>query len=234
MAGFVSGGGPVAEGATDASAWLAAASKLSGRDAHRVVKRAAVIDALPALGDALAAGAVSVGHVDVVASVVPATLWAQAGELVDVAVLVSPEELRLRAQRFVADRDRDRGAARHERLKAGQSVSFFGTDAGMGAMFGQWDPATAASVENAVDLIADEMWRALHPDRNPTRHEATSLKWRRADAVVEIARRVLDGRLAANADADGEGRIGGVGAGEAGTPRPSIGVGRGRSPHPRR
>ena len=81
----------------------------------------------------------------------------------------------------------------------------------MGAMFGRWDPATAASVENAVDLIADEMWRALHPDRNPTRHEATSLKWRRADAVVEIARRVLDGRLAANAAADTDGEADGEG-----------------------
>ena len=109
LAAFERGGGPVAEGATNASAWLAAASKSSARDAHRVVKRAAVIDALPALGDALAAGAVSAAHVDVLASVLPAGLWAQAGELVDVAVLVSPEELRLRAQRFVADRDGDRG-----------------------------------------------------------------------------------------------------------------------------
>ena len=105
----------------------------------------------------------------------------------------------------MAAHDRDKGAARNARLKAAQSVSFFDTASGMGALFGQWDPEGAASVENAVDAIAEQLWRAEHPDRNPTRHEATSLKFRRAEAVLEMARRTLAGTLAAdavNADVD--------------------------------
>ena len=58
-------------------------------------------------------------------------------------------------------------------------------------MFGQWDPTVGAAIERAVDLVADELWRAKHPNRNPTRHEETTLKFRRAEAVSEIARRVL-------------------------------------------
>src|SRR5438094_313751 len=59
LAAFARLGGAQDEGATDTTAWLAAATKTSARDAKRAVKRAGVIEQLPALGAALAAGEVS-------------------------------------------------------------------------------------------------------------------------------------------------------------------------------
>jgi hypothetical protein len=194
---FSRGNGAVVDGATDTAAWLANATKTSGRDAKRSVKRSRVLDALPELGEALAAGEISSAHVDEIAAIVPAPLLPKAGKLVAEAKRSTPEELARKAQQLVIDNDGDGGAARALRLKAAARVSFFGRDSGMRAMFGEWDPETAAAIERAVDLVADELWRAEHPTRNPTRLEETSLKFRRAQAVSEIARRV-------NARADAE------------------------------
>ena len=69
----------------------------------------------------------------------------------------------------MAEADGDGGAARSERLRASQRVTFFDRDNGMGALFGEWAPQDQATVENAVDLVANELWRAEHPHRNPTR-----------------------------------------------------------------
>ncbi len=190
---FTRGNGARADGATDAAAWLAAKTKTSGRDASRAVKRAKVIEALPALGDALSAGEISAAHVDAVAGIVPAALLAKAGSLVAAAKSSTPEELERKAQRLVIDNDGDGGAARAERLRARRQVRFFNMDSGMRALFGEWEPTATDSIERAVDLVADQLWRALHPDRKPTVLDEKTLKFRRADAVSEIARRVLAG-----------------------------------------
>ena len=133
LAVFSRGNGAQAEGATDTTSWLANASKSSGRDARRAVKRAGVVAALPELGEALADGAVSASHVDAIAGIVPGPLLAQAGGLVAAAKSSTPEELAREAQRFVADCDGDDGAGRAERLRARQRVSFFDQDSGMRA-----------------------------------------------------------------------------------------------------
>src|SRR4051812_17936148 len=71
LAVFGRGKGAQADGATDTTAWLAHATKRSGRDAKRAVKRAGVLGALPELSAALADGAVSSSHVDAIAGIVP-------------------------------------------------------------------------------------------------------------------------------------------------------------------
>ena len=203
LAAFARVNGAQTDGATDTTAWLAKATKTSGRDAKRSVKRAGVIDALPALGAALAAGEVSAAHVDAVAGTVPAALLPKAGSLVAAAKTSTPEELAHKAQQLVIDNDGDGGAKRALRLKARQRVRFFDLDSGMRAMFGEWAPEATFGIERAVDLVADQLWRAEHPNRNPTRLEETSLKFRRAEAVSEIARRVIAGTEAsASVDTD--------------------------------
>ena len=82
LAAFDRMGGHRPDGATDTSSWLASATKLSGRDAKRALRRAKVLEALPALGDKLAAGEVSAAHVDALAAVLPAKLVPTAGDLV--------------------------------------------------------------------------------------------------------------------------------------------------------
>jgi len=44
-----------------------------------------------------------------------------------------------------------------------------------------------------VDRVVDQLWRLHHPDREPTALDERTLKFRRADALSEIARRVLNG-----------------------------------------
>jgi hypothetical protein len=87
--------------------------------------------------------------------------------------------------------DGDDGASRSQRQREAQKLSFFPTDAGMGAMYGEWAPERTKAIEDAVDLVADELWRAEHPNRNPTRYDINTLKYRRADALYQIARRIL-------------------------------------------
>jgi uncharacterized protein DUF222/HNH endonuclease len=191
LAMFNRGNGAAADGATDTAAWLAANTKTSGRDASRSVKRAKVIEVLPELGDALAAGEISAAHVDEIAAIVPVKLLPKAARLVAAAKSSTPEELARKAQQLVIDNDGDGGAKRAARLKARQRVRFFDLESGMRAMFGEWAPEITADIERAVDTVANELWRAEHPNRNPSPLEEKSLKYRRADAVSEIARRVI-------------------------------------------
>jgi hypothetical protein len=193
LAVFTAGNGPRADGATDAASWLAANTKTSGREASRSAKRARVIEALPGLGDALSAGEISSAHVDVVAGIVPEKLWAKATSLVAAAKSSSPEQLEQAAHQLVIDSDGDGGAKRAARLAAQRQVRFFNRDSGMRAMLGEWPPEETAPIERAVDLVAAQLWRALHPDRKPTEADERTLKFRRAEAVSEIARRVLSG-----------------------------------------
>jgi hypothetical protein len=92
-------GGPRADGAVDAKAWLASRTKISHGAARRSVQRATAIAALPALGELLAAGVVSAGHVEAIGSIVPDDLLSGAGDLVEAAKGLSPERLRQRAHR---------------------------------------------------------------------------------------------------------------------------------------
>jgi len=69
------------------------------------VKRAGVLDALPELADALAAGEVSAAHVDEIAGIVPAKLLPKAGTLVAAAKTSTPEELAHQAHQLVIDHD---------------------------------------------------------------------------------------------------------------------------------
>jgi len=147
LAVFSRGNGAQAEGATDTTAWLAKATKRSGRDAKRAVKRAGVLAALPGLGAALADGDVSSSHVDALAGIVPTPLLPKAAVLVAAARSSTPEELAHAAHRFVADSEGDDGARRAARHNAAQRVHFFDRDDGMRAMFGQWDPTVGAAIE---------------------------------------------------------------------------------------
>ena len=209
LAAFERAKGAAADGATDTKAWLNDKTKASAADAKKRVRRSKTVAALPQLGDALADGSISSGHVDAIGGVVPDKLLPKAGELVAAAKTSTPEELRQKALDFVAKADGDDGASRAERQRAAQKLTFFGRDNGMGAAFGEWAPDDQAIVQNAVDQIADELWRMQHPNRNPQKWAANTVDFRRADALVEIGRRILAARPltatpAAEADSAGE------------------------------
>jgi hypothetical protein len=191
LAAFERVGGAKNDGAADTAAWLSRHTKAARRDAKRSRQRAAAVAALPELGELLSSGAVSAGHVEAIGAVVPDTLLARAGELVAAASSCTPERLRQKAHQFVLDADGGDAASRSKRQRGAQKLTFFGADNGMGAMYGEWESERLASIRDAVDLVADDLWRAEHPTRNPQRWDDTTLKYRRADALYELAKRVL-------------------------------------------
>ena len=204
LAAFERLGGAKADGATDTKAWLNDKTRTSAADAKKRVRRAKTVAALPQLGEALADGAISAGHVDAIGAIVPDKLLPKAGALVDDAKSSTPEELRKSALDFVAKADGDDGASRSERLRAQQRAKFFGRDTGMAALFAEWAPEDQATVESAVDFVADDLWRKEHPNRNPQKWGATTVEFRRAEALLEIARRVLAAKPLVGAAATAE------------------------------
>ncbi|HUP76496.1 MAG TPA: DUF222 domain-containing protein [Acidimicrobiales bacterium] len=101
-------------------------------------------------------------------------------------------------------------------------MRFFDRDSGMRALFGEWDPEATAPIERAVDLVAEQLWRALHPDRKPTALDEKTLKYRRAEAVSEIARRVLSGTETGEPDAAAAEAADHLRAGHRAKPRPAV------------
>ena len=55
------------------------------------------------------------------------------------------------------------------------------------------DPASGALLERAINAVAEELWRAEHPDRATTVAPRETYERRRADALVTIAERILAG-----------------------------------------
>jgi hypothetical protein len=184
------------DGASDLASWLARETHVTRAEAHRAVRRAGVLAALGERDAAAAQRTVMPASVDVVASVVPRSLWPAADELLRSGC--APEELRLVAQRWVQDRTGNDGAASAAQQKASQELRNFMDHLGMSQWRGKLTPADAAVVDNALDRVIDELWRAQHPTREPERKdEPEPYPYRRAEALLEMARRTLAGNAPA-------------------------------------
>ena len=188
LVAFDRGGGAAAAGAASTAAWLRHQARLAPGPAAAWVRTARrLADDLTASAAALAAGAVSVRHVEVIAAAT-ADLPAEAvagGEaiLLGAAREVDPLRLRHAATHFrhvvAPDRVRADATAAH----AGRYLTLAETFGGTVALQGQLDPEAGATVLAAVMPLASPAGPA--DDRTPAQ--------RRADALVELARRSLDG-----------------------------------------
>ena len=188
LVAFDRGGGAAAAGAASTAAWLRHRARLAPGPAAAWVRTARrLADDLTASAAALAAGAVSVRHVEVIAAAT-ADLPAEAvagGEaiLLGAARELDPQRLRHAAvhlRNVVApERVRADAAAAH----AARYLTLAETFGGTVALQGQLDPEAGATVLAAVLPLASPAGPA--DDRTPAQ--------RRADALVELARRSLDG-----------------------------------------
>src|SRR5664280_871078 len=177
-----------AAGAASTAAWLRHRARLAPGPAAAWVRTARrLADDLTASAAALAAGAVSVRHVEVIAAAT-ADLPAEAvagGEAILLGAAREVDPLRLRhaavhLRNVVApERVRADAAAAH----AARYLTLAETFGGTVALQGQLDPEAGATVLAAVLPLASPAGPA--DDRTPAR--------RRADALVELARRSLDG-----------------------------------------
>ena len=142
---------------------LSDAAGLSRRDAHSQVKTARVIEAAPAVRDAVESGRVSQANARRLAEAVETTgadaVESDAGLLAK-AESMRPEQFRREARRWVTDHQRDGGESEHARQRARRCVRIWDGDDGMVHLRGVFDPVTGRRVANRLQADAARMFDA--------------------------------------------------------------------------
>jgi Domain of unknown function (DUF222)/HNH endonuclease len=183
-------GGAAAEGAVSTGAWVRSACRLAAGPARGRVELARALAGLPDTAAALAAGDISPSHAELIAAALAELAEAGGAELaaetepalVDLARAIDPGKLRreLVHVRHALAPEADADAA--ERAYERRGVSASQTLDGVVALDGTLDPEGGALLLAALQPLAAP---AGEDDRRTPRQ-------RRADALVELARRQLD------------------------------------------
>src|SRR5664279_3905034 len=188
LVGFDRRGAAGVTGAVSTAAWLRQACRLSAGEASERVRTARVLaDDLPVTADALAAGDLSYAHARVLAAAageLPAeSLPTVEPILVEAARHTDPAGLRALCTQVRTMLDptgaEEAAALAHDRRHLSVSATFAGTV----VLDGVFDPEGGATVLAALAPLAAP--GGADDDRTPAQ--------RRADALVELARRALDG-----------------------------------------
>ena len=131
-------------------------------DAHSKVKTAQVIQAAPAVRDAVESGRVSQANAKRLADAIDKTsadVVESDGELLAKAESMRPERFTREARRWVSDRQGDAGEGEHARQRARRRVRIWHSDDdGMVHVRGQFDAVTGRRIENRLRAEA----RLLH------------------------------------------------------------------------
>ena len=155
--------------------------RVSQQQARRTARRAATITAAPALRDALAAGAVSAGHVDVFTEATRrasatgrAALVERQQSLAGLAATQSPEEFAHTCRRITVLADDDGGLSEFQRQRRETRLRRFIDDTtGMFKLHGQFDPELGTRIWRAIDhTTATNYPPDRHPDSTPEGPEA--------------------------------------------------------------
>ena len=140
---------------------LADAAGMAQRDAHNQVKTARVIEAVPAVRDAVESGKVSQANAKRLAEAIERTgteAVASDGDLLAKAASMRPEQFTREARRWVADRDGDGGASEHRRQRARRCLRVWDGDDGMVHLRGQFDAVTGRQIENRMRAEAGHLY----------------------------------------------------------------------------
>jgi hypothetical protein len=150
-------------------------------EAGRIVKVANVVSALSGVGEAIASGEYSADHVQRVAKLKTAE---DAQQLLAFAATESPDDFEKRIGKFLLD---TAGPDRRARQRAERSVKFFTTKNGSKGMRVVVPYLEGELLEANLKLIADEQYKAAHPERAKVAgdHDVDSLEQRLADALIE-------------------------------------------------
>ena len=172
-----------AETGRDTAAALARNTGMSSRDAREATKVAEVVESLAGAEEALARGAVTSSHL---AALAPVASTDDAAGLLELAASQSPEEFTKTLQRVRIERD---GASWSEKQRASRSLRFFTTEYGCVGMHGVLPPVAGAELKAVLGRIADDAWRAAHPERADVLggHDAEPYERRLADALSTLA-----------------------------------------------
>jgi hypothetical protein len=154
---------------------LAEASRTSLGDAGRTLERASTVEVMPALGDALADGTVTGGHVDVVGTALRRLepglrpgLIERAEQLVAVAVQASPDEFARALSVEVARLEHDDGMGRLERQKRNTRLRSWVDRDGMWRLAGRFDPDTGVRLQGRLRTAVDTLFTEQVPEHCPS------------------------------------------------------------------
>ena len=140
---------------------LASSAGLSRREAHSQVKTARVIEALPAVRDAVESGRVSLANAKRLAETVDKTSAEDVqanGDLLAKAETMRPEQFTREARRWAVERQGDGGASEHARQRARRCVRVWDGDDGMVHLHGQFDAVTGRRIGNRLRTEAGRMY----------------------------------------------------------------------------
>jgi hypothetical protein len=193
LAEFESTGGPAADGAADTAGWLRSATGVSAREAAHRVKIARAVQAQPAVGAALDAGTITPEHAGVIARTLARTpqLAGRTEELVAAGQGVAADLFANHARGVELRAARDAGADAGYAFQR-RAVTVHHHEDGTSVIHARLTVDGAAEVMAMVDAIAEELWRADHPNAATSQSGArdADVTQRRADALVEMSRRV--------------------------------------------
>jgi hypothetical protein len=202
VAAFDAGRAWEADGARACSAWLTVRCRVPVTSARRRVQLGRALRHLPAVEAAWLAGEVGEAQVRLFAEVrTPGTAEVLARDeamLVDQAQKLGYRSF-VRALAYWAQLADPEGAeASAEAQHAGRKVHLSETFGGSWAMSGHFDPIGGAVLSRALGIIEQELFetdwaeaKARFGDNVPMSHLARTAAQRRADALVEMARRSL-------------------------------------------
>lgn len=171
-----------ADGFRTARAWLQGFARVPGQVAHRLVKAARLLRRLPRLATVVQCGDVSAEHVQQVARLADEVSVERVGEveatLADAARVLDLPQFTTVLERVRAHLNPDGPDPAGAFDKRGLTVS---PVAGMTTLRGQLDPEGGAALSTALDAL-------MTP---PVEGDQRTAAQRRADALVELARRHL-------------------------------------------
>ena len=140
---------------------LADGAGMARHDAKGQINTARVIEAAPAVRDAVESGRVSQANAKRLAEAIEKTgaiAVESDADLLSKAESMRPEQFTREARRWTADRQADGGEAGYQRLRARRRVRVWDGDDGMLHLHGEFDPATGQQIANRLRAEA----RRLH------------------------------------------------------------------------
>ena len=151
---------------------LADTAGMSRQEALGQVKTARVIEAVPAVRDAVETGRVSRANAKRLAEAIERT-GADAvksdGDLLGKAQTMRPEQFAKEARRWAVEREGDGGASEHARQRTRRCVRMWKSDDGMVRLHGEFDSVTGGRIRNRLRAEARRM---LDADREAGRERA--------------------------------------------------------------
>ena len=154
---------------------VADASKSSLMAAERLRDRAGACEAIPELGDALAAGETTGDRVDIVAKATAdltgserARVAAQGAKLAKAAGEQTASAFRKTVEHVVRQVRNDDGLARLQRQTRMARLKWFTDGDGMWCLNGRFDPATGARLEGTLRNAVDRQFANALPDTCPS------------------------------------------------------------------